>query len=345
MCIARSGNNNSNDNPLNSSTALDLRNKLQQADERIRTTEFVPQSSGPASWEYLCGQYVRRPASRAWGAVHFTGGAILGSFPHIAYSALLEAVAEQAQVIVIASPFDVSKDHQELSEQCDSSFKRALYAVCDADGYDFAQLPMISLGHSLGSKLQLLSSCSRTVPKASTVLISFNNASAADTVGLVERFAKRIATERSSGYTGQLFSSLADALPAGVSEAVSAAARAAGVEFTPWPEQTLSIAQSSFTNSQQRLDLIQLEDDDLDMGNTLASSLREARTSVSVHMHSLPGNHLTPVCTRVSAQQMSTGSSELDEQLGTLQGLTLGDETAVNALASLVSSIIARAGR
>ena len=37
---------------------------------------------------------MRLPPGRAWGVVHFTGGAVLGSYPHIAYDALLSEVAD-----------------------------------------------------------------------------------------------------------------------------------------------------------------------------------------------------------------------------------------------------------
>lgn len=322
--------------------AIELRRRLEKVDEQLKRTD-EGSGTGPASWEQLCGQYVRRPRGRAWAVVHFTGGAVLGSFPHIAYSALLEQLAEQASVLVIASPFDISTDHAALTEQCDAGLHSALSAVCDADGYDCSRLPVFGVGHSLGSKLQLLSGCSHPGSKQSHVLVSFNNASASDTVGLVERFAKRIAAERASGYTGAgMLGSLADAIPEGVSEAVSSAAKAAGVEFTPWPEQTLQMAQNSFSNMQRRLDLVQLEDDDLDMAQSLALSLQGTSRGVAVGIHSLPGNHLTPVCARLSnyEQGISTGNAELDQQLSMLQGLTLGDENAVNALATLLSSLI-----
>ena len=39
------------------------------------------------------GSWVRLPPGRAWGVVHFTGGAVLGAYPHIAYDALLSEVA------------------------------------------------------------------------------------------------------------------------------------------------------------------------------------------------------------------------------------------------------------
>jgi hypothetical protein len=78
----------SGDNPLAGvGAAIELRSRLQRADLERRET------GGGGGWEELGGAWVRLPAGRAWGAVHFTGGAVLGSYPHICYDALLGALA------------------------------------------------------------------------------------------------------------------------------------------------------------------------------------------------------------------------------------------------------------
>ena len=40
--------------------------------------------------------WVRCPPGRAWGVVHFVGGAVLGSYPHIAYDAFLRRLGDDA---------------------------------------------------------------------------------------------------------------------------------------------------------------------------------------------------------------------------------------------------------
>lgn len=59
--------------------AIELRSKLQQLDLEMRK----PGQGG--GWEEVEGAWVKLPPGRAWGCVHFLGGAVLGAFPHIVY--------------------------------------------------------------------------------------------------------------------------------------------------------------------------------------------------------------------------------------------------------------------
>jgi hypothetical protein len=59
--------------------AIELRSKLEQLDLEMRK----PGQGG--GWEEVEGAWVKLPPGRAWGCVHFLGGAVLGAFPHIVY--------------------------------------------------------------------------------------------------------------------------------------------------------------------------------------------------------------------------------------------------------------------
>eukprot|EP00959_Pyramimonas_sp_CCMP1952_P053991 1129264-Pyramimonas_sp.AAC.1 len=59
--------------------AIELRARLQQMDIELRNKG----GNDGGGWEQIEGAYVRLPPGRAWGCVHFMGGAVLGGYPHI----------------------------------------------------------------------------------------------------------------------------------------------------------------------------------------------------------------------------------------------------------------------
>eukprot|EP00959_Pyramimonas_sp_CCMP1952_P332769 6968436-Pyramimonas_sp.AAC.1 len=59
--------------------AIELRSRLQQMDIELRNKG----GKDGGGWEQIEGAYVRLPPGRAWGCVHFMGGAVLGGYPHI----------------------------------------------------------------------------------------------------------------------------------------------------------------------------------------------------------------------------------------------------------------------
>lgn len=71
------------------------------------------------------GAWVRLPPGRAWGVVHFTGGAVLGSYPHIAYDAMLSELAEKSGLMVVATPYDLGTDHDSIKDAVSAKLARA----------------------------------------------------------------------------------------------------------------------------------------------------------------------------------------------------------------------------
>ncbi|EEH60434.1 uncharacterized protein MICPUCDRAFT_6513, partial [Micromonas pusilla CCMP1545] len=231
-------------------------------------------------WEEIDGSYVRAPSGRAWGVVHFIGGAVLGSYPHIAYDAFLSRVSDDAGVVVVATPYDLGVDHGKISRECATKLNRAWAAFATREGYDLANTPVFAFGHSLGCKLHLVAACgdgegdgdgeSAAAKRAGHLFVAFNNATAADSVRLLEKFAKELR-----------------------------AASAAGLDFTPSPAETLERAKRGFESP--RATLLSFEEDDLDQNDELMEVLRHryAMTTVSgdapVSAVRLRGTHLTPV--------------------------------------------------
>jgi hypothetical protein len=163
---------------------------------------------------------------RAWGVVHFIGGAVLGSYPHIAYDAFLARLGDNAGVFVVATPYELGTDHAAISRECQGKLAAAWGAVAAREGYNPAAMPVFAAGHSLGCKLHLIAACSgvgeeeekngeggegegggkgegggggvQSPPpaRAGHLFVAFNNATAADSVRLLEKFARELLKKR-----------------------------------------------------------------------------------------------------------------------------------------------------
>ena len=100
------------------------------------------------------GSYVLMPPAIPWGVIHFIGGAVLGTYPHIAYNELFTRVCRESGIAVVATPYDVGLDHQQLSRDAATAFDATLKACQTRYGWSEA-MPVFALGHSLGGKLQV----------------------------------------------------------------------------------------------------------------------------------------------------------------------------------------------
>ena len=67
--------------------------------------------------------YVFEPEGPVEGVAHFIGGAALGTFPQVAYKALLTRVAQRCGVAVVATPFDLTLDHDAAARTCRVAFR------------------------------------------------------------------------------------------------------------------------------------------------------------------------------------------------------------------------------
>jgi len=192
-------------------------------------------------------------------------------------------------------------------------------------------MPLFGLGHSLGAKLQTLLAAGGDLRYAAQVFVAFNNASATDSVRLLEKFARALLAERGSsggGANAAMFDTLLRAMPA-VGAAAERAAAAAGLEFTPAPAETLSRVRERFATP--RALLVRFENDELDQNTELLFAMQkrsEGSGSPRVTAVLRAGNHLTPVTISLSPENSPLGA-RLGKSVGSLKA---GDEEAARQL-------------
>ena len=331
---------------------VQLKSALQKIADERRKNDKRP------TWMDVEGARARLPRDkRPWGFVHFIGGAVLGSYPEIAYDSFLGRVADEVGVCVVCTPFELGVDHDAVSKACARMYSKARARLCENEGLSVEMAPTFRVGHSLGCKLHALAACEDdasneevldvdaesgtvTVSRSSAsdataghFLIAFNNADATDSVRLIEKFARALLKKRAEEGGG----ANADFLKSLPSLAAFAerAAKAAGLDFKPSPEETLDRVRHRFASKRTRL--VKFKDDDLDQNAELVDALNE-RFQVypgSVDKRDLPfGNHLTPV-------YFSTEGLNLSPAFERLVGdFALGDEAGVERLSEEVSSWI-----
>ena len=158
------------------------------------------------NWEEIHGNYLLRPKldeGPPRALLHFLGGAIVGKSPHIAYRYMLERLASKGYVVV-ATPYDLSFDYLLTCDDIIARFERIATPLARTYG----ALPVIGIGHSCGSLLQvLITSLFPDTPRAANALISYNNKPVSEAVPFFDEFfapfftyvAARNETTRSSG--------------------------------------------------------------------------------------------------------------------------------------------------
>jgi hypothetical protein len=142
-----------------------------------------------------------RGAPRA--LLHFLGGAIVGSSPHVSYRYMLERLAAQGYVVV-ATPYSLSFDYLAT---CDAILDR-FEQVAPLLARTYGALPVVGVGHSCGALLQvLITTLFPDTPRAANALLSFNNKPVTEAIPVFEEIvvpfftyvAARNDTARKSG--------------------------------------------------------------------------------------------------------------------------------------------------
>jgi Protein of unknown function (DUF1350) len=144
-------------------------------------------SSTIGNWEEIHGNYLLRPKVEEGpprALLHFLGGAIVGHSPHICYRYMLERLAAKGY-LVVATPYNLSFDYLTTCDDIISRFERIATPLAQTYG----ALPVVGIGHSCGSLLQLLiTSIFPDTPRAANALISFNNKPVSEAVPVFEEF-------------------------------------------------------------------------------------------------------------------------------------------------------------
>jgi hypothetical protein len=211
------------------------------------------------NWTYIEGNWVLCPPHPC-GVIHFLGGAFVASAPHLTYQNFLGMLAHRGYCI-IATPFLVQPNHQAITTEVRQSFQLTYNTL--KQNTPILDLPIFGVGHSLGSKLQLLLSCEATLPRAGNILISFNNASSDRAIpfaNLIEPF-----------------------IP---------------LTFSPNPAETLALVKTRYQQAQTLI--LRFKTDTLDESHSLTPILKQKFPSTLMDQ-TLPGDHLTPLCPNLSA--------------------------------------------
>ncbi|CAJ1363879.1 unnamed protein product [Effrenium voratum] len=113
--------------------ALVLRSKLQ---ELAKTS---PAQRAAQRWQDLGEAKVLMPEnSIPWGVTHFIGGAVLGQFPELCYSSLLQPFVDKTGMAVICTPYELGRDHMGLAELVSANFAEALQLAQQRFGWAVA---------------------------------------------------------------------------------------------------------------------------------------------------------------------------------------------------------------
>lgn len=318
-----------NDNPL----AIELRGRLQE-------TQLAKKSSGEFDWLEIEGAYVRLPGGIPQGVVHFIGGALLGTFPQVAYDELLKRVSEYGSMLVIATPYDLDLNHAEIALACSKRFDRAFQEVQRSYIGPSPSLPIYGIGHSLGSKLQGLIACSRestTTRRAGQVFVSFNNFSATDSADIVDSICQELLEKTPEVATNPQFQMFFMGLPR-IVRLAAGAANSAGIDFIPTAADTRELLRSQYDVPRTRL--IKFCDDKIDQSDILEDLVGAPCNAGTVSRAYLDGNHLSPVYVRLEGSKLGGSAGSFASQFGMDSEIRLGDETGAEALAMDIVSFI-----
>ena len=141
-----------------------------------------------AAWEEGAGgsRSLRPPEGvQPRGLVHFLGGLLVSPKPDVAYRYVLESLSARGYAVV-ATPFAVDFDYRKPAAEIYERFALAKSAL-DAE---YAELPQLAMGHSLGALMQVLLICEQSgyaEACAGAALISYNNKPASDAIPLFEQ--------------------------------------------------------------------------------------------------------------------------------------------------------------
>ncbi len=224
------------------------------------------------NWQEIYGSWVLIP-TRPVAIVHFLGGALVATAPHLTYRWLLEELAREGYVI-IATPFVNTLDHIDIAQTVLHNFENTLDRLYATSALRRRYLSIYGLGHSMGAKIQLLIGSLFPIQRSGNILISFNNYAARDSIPLLEQISP-------------------------VFE----------VEFTPSPLETQRIISKDY--QVRRNLLIKFSLDTLDQTLPL-SELLQQRFPDFITVRTLTGSHTTPLSQNLSWPKLGKDFTPLD---------------------------------
>ena len=215
--------------------------------------------------------YEPRDGRRPWAAIHFVGGAGLGTYPAAAYGYFLSALADELGVGCVATPFDLGLDHSFAASDVRAKFADALTTLTKDRAWP-ENSPIFGLGHSLGAKLLLL----RKPDYERITCLASNNFGIEDSARLLKEFLRAMSTNPQETVTSLL-------------DFVLMAAEGFGLQVSPTPQETLDALKGSYVKGANNVAFIQFDKDTLDSTNDLANALQVD------DVRKMPGGHLSCV--------------------------------------------------
>jgi pimeloyl-ACP methyl ester carboxylesterase len=278
-------------------------------------------------WVLLPPSYVSKPTA----VLHFCGGTFFGSSPKLWYGPLLEGIVRATQCTIVATAIPVSLvesplQHVMLSRKLQRQFQSAYVNVLEDEYGDIADVPVVAMGHSLGSRLlAVLATLSppknaAAPPYKNYILMSFTNYGASASIPGVQQLVKsrrnldspderptRTTRQRrrrkyddewdDDDFLDEDIDEIIDDLQESVWEQTSEVRDRLtplpeDLEFYPSPDQLWDALKKDQRFSIPETLIIQFDDDGLDQSARLAEILTN---SSDVKYARLRGNHLSPV--------------------------------------------------
>lgn len=147
-----------------------------------------------STWVLLPPSHVSKPTA----VIHFCGGTLFGSSPKLWYGPLLEGIVRATQCTVVATSIPVTivenpLQHVTLSRKLQRQFQSAYVDILEDEYGDIADIPIVALGHSLGSRLLTVLATlappknAAAPPYKSYILMSFTNYGASASIPGVQQ--------------------------------------------------------------------------------------------------------------------------------------------------------------
>jgi len=266
---------------------------------------------------------------------------VLGQFPRLCYDELLRPLADKAGIAVVCTPYELGPNHNALAESTEGAFEVAIAAGAARYGWDLDRMPRLSLGHSLGAKLQVLLRCraaarpSSLAPHVGVGLLAFNNFGVEDQVRLLREILQSIQGRTGAGGPNQAANSFFERV---LEPVIGRVAKVSGMGFQPGPDELLDMVADTY-GATTRTCTFSFDDDNLDCSMELQDALRD-RGALGVGQSMLRGGHLTPVV--LSLEGVSQAARDAPGIAGQVAdrfgqqfsggGIGLGDQDDLEAL-------------
>ena len=268
--------------------------------------------------------YTEKPSC----VIIFMGGAVLGQFPHISYSELLQRLSTRMNAAILAIPYQVQLDHFSLAKQCATTVQKALWKCQDDYSWDLdgetGKTPIFTLSHSLGSKLIFIIMAANTKWIINDVqsmgIVSFNNFGFVQSISMLRTMVEQIRG-------GQVMNNnIMDT----IFDMTQQVTTGLDIEFYPSPEATEELIRNKVDKDLlQKCRFFSFEDDNLDCTQSIPPLCNNP-----IEVSKLPGNHLTPVYWKLSLDDLPVEEvKDIASQFTNgFKSASFGDEESLNDL-------------